>query len=137
MPSVGDTGAGLRDRVEREGDDVGGGHRCSLRGEPVEYVVALLDTTGKRSAEVNIVWLMGAMGQRPLFPPNVSGWKANSYWVNASAMEGRARTAQSFGWASSRTYWDDGGVLSLAGGDITRAEITARTGSVPALLEVV
>jgi uncharacterized protein (DUF1800 family) len=107
--------------------------KSGLVRSPVEYVVALLDATGKRSAEVNIVWLMGAMGQRPLFPPNVSGWKANGYWVNASAMEGRARTAQSFGWASSRTYWDDGGVLSLAGGDITRAEITARTGSVPAL----
>ena len=107
--------------------------KSGLVRSPVEYVVALLDATGKRSAPVNIVWLMGAMGQRPLFPPNVSGWKANGYWVNASAMEGRARTAQSFGWASGRTYWDDGGVLSLADGDITRAEITARSGSVPVL----
>jgi uncharacterized protein (DUF1800 family) len=107
--------------------------KSGLVRSPVEYVVALLDVTGKRSAQVNIVWLMGAMGQRPLFPPNVSGWKANGYWVNASAMEGRARTAQSFGWAASRTYWDDGGVLSLAGGDITRAEITARSGGLPVL----
>jgi len=100
---------------------------------PVDYVVALMAATGRRSAEVNIAWLMGSMGQRPLFPPDVSGWKANGYWVNVSAMEGRARVAQSFAWASGRTYWDDGGVLTLAGGDITRAEITANSGGVPVL----
>ncbi len=33
------------------------------------------------------------MGQRPLYPPNVCGWKLNGYWVNASAMD---RTAQMF-----------------------------------------
>jgi uncharacterized protein (DUF1800 family) len=100
---------------------------------PVDYVVALMDATGRRSVQVNIVWLMGSMGQRPLFPPNVSGWKANGYWVNASAMEGRARTAQSFAWASGRTYWDEGGVLALADGNISRAEITANSGGEPAL----
>ncbi len=95
---------------------------------PVEYVVALLVATGKRSREANVTWLMEAMGQRLLYPPNVSGWRPNSYWVNASAMEGRARTAQSFVWASSREYWSgDDGPITLAGGTIMRSEITART----------
>jgi uncharacterized protein (DUF1800 family) len=95
---------------------------------PVEYVVALLVATGKRSREADVTWLMETMGQRLLYPPNVSGWRPNGYWVNASAMEGRARTAQSFVWASSRTYWNgDDGPITLAGGSIMRSEITART----------
>lgn len=107
--------------------------KAGLVRSPVEYVVSLLDATGRRSIQVNIIWLMAAMGQRPLFPPNVSGWKANGYWVSASSMEGRARTAQSFGWASGRTYWEEGGVLALADGDISRTDITAHTGGVPVL----
>jgi len=102
--------------------------KTGLVRTPVEYVVALLVATGKRSRDANVTWLMEAMGQRLLFPPNVSGWRPNGYWVNASAMEGRARTAQSFAWASSRDYWKgDDGPLTLAGGSIMRSEITART----------
>ena len=95
---------------------------------PVEYVVALMVATGQRSRQANVTWLMESMGQRLLFPPNVSGWRPNGYWVNASAMEGRARTAQSFAWASSRDYWKGSdGPITLAGGSIMRSEITART----------
>jgi len=95
---------------------------------PVEYVVALLVATGRRSREADVTWLMDAMGQRLLFPPNVSGWRPNGYWVNASAMEGRARTAQSIAWAAGRGYWNgDDGPITLAGGSIMRSEITART----------
>jgi uncharacterized protein (DUF1800 family) len=95
---------------------------------PVEYVVALLAATGARSRQANVTWLMESMGQRLLFPPNVSGWRPNGYWVNASAMEGRARVAQSLAWTASRTYWNgDDGPITLAGGTIMRSEITART----------
>ena len=102
--------------------------KSGLVRTPVEYVVALMVATGKRSREANVTWLMEAMGQRLLFPPNVSGWRPNGYWVNASAMEGRARTAQSFFWTSNRNYWSgDDGPITLAGGSIMRSEITART----------
>ena len=61
----------------------------------------------------------GGMGQRPLFPPNVSGWKHNGYFVNASAMAKRTETAQMFFWRLMDTYWDDAGpnagVITLAG----------------------
>ncbi len=102
---------------------------------PVEYAVALLHATGKRSAFVNAIWLMESMGQRPLFPPNVSGWRPNGYWVNASAMEGRARTAQSFVWAATRTYWQNGGtgLISLRNGSLTNSQVTANSGGVPTL----
>lgn len=107
--------------------------KSGLVRQPVELVVALLVATGFRSETVSPLWLMEGMGQRPLFPPNVSGWKPNGYWVNASAMERRASTAQSFRWRASRTYWDDGGVLQLAGGTISREEITARANGQPVL----
>ena len=95
---------------------------------PVEFVVALLAATGQRSRNADTTWLMESMGQRLLFPPNVSGWRPNGYWVNASAMEGRARTAQNMTWAVSRTYWSGAdGPITLAGGSIMRSEITART----------
>lgn len=104
------------------------GVKRGLVRTPVEYVVALLVATGRRSRDVNVIWQMDSMGQTPLFPPNVSGWRPNGYWVNASAIEGRARTAQSIVWAATRDYWKDpDGPINLAGGSIMRSEITART----------
>jgi uncharacterized protein (DUF1800 family) len=94
---------------------------------PVEFVVALLAATGLRSRDSGAIWLMESMGQRLLYPPNVGGWRPNGYWVNASAMEGRARTAQQLAWAASRNYWQANGYIKLARGTITRAAITART----------
>jgi uncharacterized protein (DUF1800 family) len=95
---------------------------------PVEFVVALLVATGQRSRDADVTWLMEAMGQQLLYPPNVSGWRPNGYWVNASAMEGRARTAQQMNWAAARDYWKgDDGPITLAGGSIMRSEIIART----------
>jgi uncharacterized protein (DUF1800 family) len=109
--------------------------KSGLVRAPVDYTVALLDATGQRSAIVNAIWLMNSMGQRPLYPPNVSGWRPNGYWVNASAMEGRARTAQSFVWAATRTYWQQGGagVMSLRNGSLTNAQVTANNAGVPTL----
>ena len=69
---------------------------------------------------------MEGTGQRPLFPPNVSGWKPNAFWINASAMERRSSIAQSFTWRVLDGYWDEGGTIQLAGGELTRAEILAR-----------
>ncbi len=100
---------------------------------PVEYVVALLVATGRRSDEAGVLWRMEGMGQRPLFPPNVAGWKANAYWINATAMERRANGVQSVAWATQRTYWEVGGVMRLAGGDISRDELTARSDGVPVM----
>ena len=80
---------------------------------PVEFIVAALVATGRRSNEATPLWLMQGMGQRPLFPPNVSGWKHNGYWVNASAMSKRTDTARSFAWRSMTGYWDGDGLIHL------------------------
>lgn len=90
---------------------------------PVEYVVAALAATGLRSESGTPFWLMEGMGQRPLFPPNVSGWKHNGYWVNASAMAKRIETAQQMAWQSMRGYWNGDGLVHLAGGTISKDEI--------------
>ncbi len=104
------------------------GVKRGLVRTPVEFVVALLVATGQRSRDASVTWLMESMGQRLLFPPNVSGWRPNGYWVNASALEGRARTAQQMAWRAQRNYWQTGdGPITLAGGSIMRSEITART----------
>ncbi len=107
--------------------------KSGLVRQPTEYLVALLVATGKRSDEASPLWLMQGTGQRPLFPPNVSGWKPNGYWVNASAMERRASIAQQFTWHVLDGYWDEGGAIHLAGGELTRAAITARNGATPVL----
>jgi uncharacterized protein (DUF1800 family) len=95
---------------------------------PIELVVALLVATGRRSEQVTPLWLMEGMGQQPLYPPNVSGWKHNGYFVNASAMAQRTRCAQSFFWRMMDTYWDtsgpDAGQVVLPGGTVTKAQVT-------------
>jgi uncharacterized protein (DUF1800 family) len=94
---------------------------------PVEFVVACLVATGRRSAEATPIWLMDGMGQRPLYPPNVSGWKHNGYWVNPSAMARRTDTARSFVWRSMSGYWNGDGLVHLANGTVSRAEIEQTT----------
>jgi uncharacterized protein (DUF1800 family) len=95
---------------------------------PVDLVVALLVATGRRSESATPLWLMDGMGQQPQFPPNVSGWRHNGYFVNASAMAQRTSCAQMFYWNVMRTYWQSSGAnagqIVLPGGTFTRAQIT-------------
>ena len=100
-------------------DDV----KRGLVRSPVEFVVALLVATGRRSHEATPLWQMDGMGQRPLYPPNVSGWKHNSYWINASAMAKRTETVRDIVYRSMTGYWSGDGLLHLAEGDISREEI--------------
>src|SRR4029079_8479525 len=48
------------------------GVKQGLVRSPIDLVVALLVASGKRSEDATPLWLMEGMGQRPLFPPNVS-----------------------------------------------------------------
>lgn len=97
--------------------------RQGLVRSPVEFMVALLVATGRRSSVGTPLWLMEGMGQRPLFPPNVSGWKHNAYWVNASAMAKRTETARSVAWRSMQGYWGGDGLIHLKNGTIARTDI--------------
>jgi uncharacterized protein (DUF1800 family) len=103
--------------------------RQGLVRSPVDLTVALLVASGRRSADTTPLWLMEGMGQQPLFPPNVSGWRHNGYFVNASAMSQRTQAAHTFFWRLMDTYWDDSGTgagtITLPGGSLTRAQITS------------
>jgi uncharacterized protein (DUF1800 family) len=91
---------------------------------PVEFIVAALVATGLRSETGTPLWIMDGMGQRPLYPPNVAGWKHNSYWVNASAMAARASAARYMMWRTMEGFWNGDGLVHLAGGEISNTQIT-------------
>ena len=98
---------------------------------PVDMIVTMLVATGLRATDNVPIWLMKGMGQQPLFPPNVSGWKHNGYFVNASAMAQRASCAQSFGRRTMRGYWNGDGLIHLGGGTISKAEIEGTYAALP------
>jgi uncharacterized protein (DUF1800 family) len=103
------------------GNDV----RNGLVRSPVDYVVALLVATGLRSAGNTPTWLMATMGQLLFYPPDVSGWKQNGYWVNAAAMSGRTESARHFAWRCWAGYWDasGNGSIRLMNGAVTMQEM--------------
>ena len=91
--------------------------------QPVEYAVALMLATGLPSEHAAPLWQLDRAGQRPLYPPNVSGWKPNGYWVNASAMEARNQMAQGVMWAIGGSTWESDDYIDLPGGRITRSQM--------------
>lgn len=95
---------------------------------PVDLMVAYLYATGLRAAGNAPLWWLEGMGQRPLVPPDVSGWKHNAYFVNASAMGKRALAARFFMWNTMLGFWAGDGLIHLGGGTISRAEAEAYDG---------
>ena len=61
---------------------------------PIEYMVAVCHHSGLTPGQLGVSWRSGNMGQSFFNPPNVSGWKHNGYWLNTSAMNGRADLAR-------------------------------------------
>jgi hypothetical protein len=74
---------------------------------------------------------MDGMGQRPLYPPNVAGWKHNGYWINAGAMARRTDTARSFMWRAMSGYWSGDGLIHLAGGTVSYDEVNTTYRDLP------
>ncbi len=94
--------------------------------QPVEYVVALMVASALPAEDGAATWLMDRAGQRLLYPPNVSGWKPNGYWVNASAFGARQEMANGLIWAIMRETWDgDDGYIQFgpASTRITKTEV--------------
>jgi uncharacterized protein (DUF1800 family) len=65
---------------------------------PIEYIVALCYYSSLTPDELGVAWRAETAGQQMYQPPNVAGWKQNSYWLNTSALAGRASFAQSATW---------------------------------------
>ncbi len=65
---------------------------------PIEYIVALCYYSGLDAGDLGVSWRAETTGQQMYQPPNVAGWKANAYWLNTSALAGRAEFARSVTW---------------------------------------
>ena len=65
---------------------------------PIEMIVALCYYTGIGPDDLGVAWRAEYAGQQIYQPPNVAGWKPNAYWLNTSALAGRADFARSLGW---------------------------------------
>ncbi len=88
---------------------------------PIDAAVAGMIATGV-TPSTSWVYDLNDMGQRPLHPPNVSGWRTNGYWLNAAAMTARADLAGKMYTAVKSTYATEN-LMRLPGGTITREEI--------------
>jgi len=62
---------------------------------PVVYVAGMLRQTGTYVTTDDWVWMLDEMGQRPFYPPNVSGWEQNEAWLSTSALRMRFQAAAS------------------------------------------
>ena len=75
-------------------------NRYSIVRSPIEWIVASLRRTGYRfkpnSAEGRNY--IEGMGQTPFDPPNVAGWKMNSYWLSTATAWSRGSYAQWLRW---------------------------------------
>jgi uncharacterized protein (DUF1800 family) len=65
---------------------------------PIELIVALCYYSGLTADDLGASWRAESTGQQIYQPPNVAGWKPNAYWLNTSAVAGRADFAQSVTW---------------------------------------
>jgi uncharacterized protein (DUF1800 family) len=94
--------------------------RGALVRSPVEYVVAAMRATGLPSSVARPEWWLADMGQRPFYPPNVSGWRPNGSWISSTSMWGKARFASYLRWEARKA-----GVLEGTGA-LTVSEAVTR-----------
>src|SRR4029078_809815 len=62
---------------------------------PIEFIVALCYYSALTADDLGVSWRAESTGQQMFQPPNVAGWKPNAYWLNTSAVAGRADFARS------------------------------------------
>jgi uncharacterized protein (DUF1800 family) len=68
---------------------------------PTEFIVAVMRSTGLTAADIHPEWWGTDMGQELFFPPDVSGWRQNGYWVSTSASWARTRCAEYAMWTAN------------------------------------
>jgi uncharacterized protein (DUF1800 family) len=82
--------------------------RGALVRSPIEYVVSAMRSTGLGCDLAHPEWTLEGMGQQPFYPPNVSGWRPNGYWISASAQWAKASFAGNLRWKASEAKVLDG-----------------------------
>jgi uncharacterized protein (DUF1800 family) len=90
--------------------------KTGLVRSPVEWVVALLRSTGIDSDQLDLVTYLPRMGQIPMLPPNVSGWRQNRAWISSSTVWAKGSVAGQVQLAlDAAGTFDDLASLSVAG----------------------
>ncbi|MFZ4719238.1 MAG: DUF1800 family protein [Ilumatobacteraceae bacterium] len=107
--------------------------RRGLVRSPVALAVAMLASTRLRGSAISVTHLAAA-GQRPLYPPDVSGWKTNRYWIDSGSMAARGAMAAAIAAKAGSGYWHGDGLIHLVGGTISHDEITKTYATRPAAL---
>jgi uncharacterized protein (DUF1800 family) len=67
--------------------------KLALVRSPVEWEVAILRATGTTPAQLGLQQVQQRLGQVPLRPPNVSGWRQNRAWISSSAVWAKGQVA--------------------------------------------
>jgi len=77
--------------------------------QPVDYVVESLKTLNVQNVGPDVTQVLRRMGQDLLNPPDVSGWKGGSAWINSTTLFERFNWADrlSMGRDSAKPYFTD------------------------------
>lgn len=73
----------------------------ALVRSPIEYVVTAMKGTGLGCDVARPEWYLENMGQKPFYPPNVSGWRQNGYWISASTAWAKSNFAGHLRWKAN------------------------------------
>lgn len=60
---------------------------------PIVYTAGMLRKTNQFITTDNWVWMLDNMGQRPFYPPNVSGWEQDEAWLTTATIRARYEAA--------------------------------------------
>ena len=113
--------------------------KAGLVRSPVEFVVALLVATGRRSADAQRDLADGRNGTASALPPERQRMEGERILDQRQRRREPRPAVQQFVWASSRNYWsapNRTGVIALSAGSISQGEIVA-TGPWPASIPVI
>jgi uncharacterized protein (DUF1800 family) len=90
--------------------------KTGLVRSPVEWVVATLRSTGLDGDQLDLVTYLPRMGQIPMLPPNVSGWRQNRAWISSSTVWAKGSVAGQVQLAlDAAGTFDDLASMSVAG----------------------
>jgi uncharacterized protein (DUF1800 family) len=62
---------------------------------PFVYAAGMLRKLNRSVDKEDWVWQLSEMGQRPFYPPNVSGWEQNESWLSTATIKSRFQAAGS------------------------------------------
>jgi uncharacterized protein (DUF1800 family) len=75
--------------------------RYALVRNPTEWFVSGMEAVGLPASELHPEWWMEGTGQQLFYPPNVSGWKQNSYWISTASAWSRSSWASYVRWRAN------------------------------------